>query len=117
MTHPPEDVLAVLANPERLRMLLLLRTFEELCVCDFTEVIDIAQPNMSRHLAQMKAAGIVSGERRGRWVYYRMHAGLPEWVVLLIDGIDAAHRDVEPYRGDRLALQSLPDRAGAARCR
>ena len=39
---------------------------------DFTEVLDISQPKISRHLAYLRNAGIVSARRDGKWMYYRI---------------------------------------------
>ena len=42
----------------------------EICVADFTGILDVSQPKISRHLAYLKNAGIVSARRDGKWMYY-----------------------------------------------
>ena len=58
-----------LADRTRRRILNLIRK-QEICVCFFTEVLDISQPKISRHLAYLRRAGIVSARRDGKWMYY-----------------------------------------------
>lgn len=73
-----------LADDTRLKSLLLLVAHQELCVCDLQQALDLSQPKVSRHLAELKKCGLVSDERRGRWVYYRVHPQLPSWVTELL---------------------------------
>lgn len=58
-----------LADRTRRRILNLIRE-QEICVCFFTEVLDISQPKISRHLAYLRKAEIVSARRDGKWMYY-----------------------------------------------
>jgi ArsR family transcriptional regulator len=60
-----------LTEPVRLRILLLLLDGER-CVCDLMAVLELPQSTISRHLAYLKNAGWVAGERRGVWMYYRL---------------------------------------------
>ena len=60
-----------LADRTRRRILNLIRD-QELCVCFFTEVLDVSQPKISRHLAYLRNAQIVTARRDGKWVYYRI---------------------------------------------
>jgi len=60
-----------LADRTRRRILNLIRD-QEICVCFFTEVLDISQPKISRHLAYLRNAGIVIARREGKWMYYRI---------------------------------------------
>jgi ArsR family transcriptional regulator len=62
-----------IADPYRLRMLATLaRTSDETCVCDFTDVLPLNQPTVSHHLRILRDAKLVTSERRGTWVYYRL---------------------------------------------
>ena len=61
-----------LSDSTRLRMLLLLLNNGELCVCDLMESLEIPQSTASRHLALLRNAGLVDGERHGTWMYYRL---------------------------------------------
>jgi ArsR family transcriptional regulator len=59
-----------LADPTRLRLLNLLACGET-CVCELTDTLHIVQPKVSRHLAQLKRAGLVEAQRDGKWMHYR----------------------------------------------
>jgi ArsR family transcriptional regulator len=62
---------AALADPTRLRLLNLMRG-REVCVCYFVEILEQSQPKISRHLAYLRRAGIVSARREGKWMHYSM---------------------------------------------
>lgn len=66
--------LKAVAEPARLRILSLLLADEsqEACTCDLTEPLGLSQPTVSHHLKKLSEAGIVSGDRRGRWTHYRV---------------------------------------------
>lgn len=42
----------------------------EACVCHFCEVLEVVQPKVSRHLAYLKRAGLVTARREGQWTHY-----------------------------------------------
>ncbi|MER5893110.1 metalloregulator ArsR/SmtB family transcription factor [Streptomyces sp. NPDC001876] len=62
-----------LGDPVRLRLFSLVASHEggEACVCDISDV-GVSQPTVSHHLKKLKEAGLLSSERRGTWVYYRV---------------------------------------------
>src|SRR5918997_1381213 len=64
---------AVLADPVRLRLLSLLASAPsgEACVCELVEPLGRSQPTVSHHLKILSDAGLIAGEKRGRWVWYR----------------------------------------------
>jgi ArsR family transcriptional regulator len=62
-----------LADPHRLAMLATLaRAEDEVCVCDFTGALPLEQPSVSHHLRILREAALVTSQRRGTWVYYRL---------------------------------------------
>ena len=65
---------AVLADPVRLRLLSLLASAEagEACVCELVEPLERSQPTVSHHLKILAEAGLIVGDKRGRWVWYRI---------------------------------------------
>jgi len=66
------DVLfRALADPTRLRLLNLIGN-REICVCFFVEILGVSQPKISRHLAYLRRAGIVTSRRDGKWMHYRL---------------------------------------------
>src|SRR5271167_4791511 len=71
-TAKPFDMVhlfAALADPTRLSLLNLMDG-REVCVCYFVEILKQSQPKISRHLAFLRNAGIVSARREGKWMHY-----------------------------------------------
>jgi ArsR family transcriptional regulator, arsenate/arsenite/antimonite-responsive transcriptional repressor len=66
-----EDIFAALADRTRLRLLNLMRD-GEVCVCFFAEALGTNNPKISRHLAYLKRAGLVSARRDGKWMHYSL---------------------------------------------
>lgn len=66
-----ENLFLALSDKTRLRLLNLMRA-GEVCVCFFSEVLGESQPKISRHLAYMRNAGIVSARRDGKWMHYQI---------------------------------------------
>jgi ArsR family transcriptional regulator, arsenate/arsenite/antimonite-responsive transcriptional repressor len=66
-----------LADPVRLRVLSMLAASEagEVCVCDFVDPLGKSQPTISHHLKILSEAGLVTGDRRGKWVWYSLDRG------------------------------------------
>lgn len=60
-----------LGDETRLRIVALL-SHGELCVCHLVEALRVSQPKVSRHLAILRAAGVVDHRREGTWVHYRL---------------------------------------------
>ena len=72
MKKTPEELEAIflaLADRTRLRLLNLMRE-GEVCVCFFVEVLDEPQPKISRHLAFLRKAGLVTARRDAKWMHY-----------------------------------------------
>lgn len=63
-----------LADPVRLRVLSMLAAAPdgEVCVCEFVGPLGKSQPTISHHLKILGEAGLVHGDRRGKWVWYRL---------------------------------------------
>jgi ArsR family transcriptional regulator, arsenate/arsenite/antimonite-responsive transcriptional repressor len=64
-----------MADPVRLRLLSLIASHAggEACVCDLTDAFDLTGPTISHHLKVLRECGLIDGERRGTWIYYRVH--------------------------------------------
>jgi len=59
-----------LGDPVRLRLLSLIASAAEVCVCDLTDAFAVSGPTISHHLRVLREAGLVDCERRATWVYY-----------------------------------------------
>jgi ArsR family transcriptional regulator, arsenate/arsenite/antimonite-responsive transcriptional repressor len=84
LSHPDAEALArafaALADPVRLRLLSLIATTDEVCSCDLLEPLDKSQPTVSHHTKALADAGLITGEKRGRWVFWRV---VPERIEAL----------------------------------
>jgi DNA-binding transcriptional ArsR family regulator len=70
-------LMKALADPTRLTMIASLwKADAPICICDFTAGLGLTQPTISHHMAKLKAAGLVDSEKRGIWIYYRLHKKL-----------------------------------------
>jgi len=88
-TDPDILLLSAIADPTRLEILRQLAGSAEVCACDFTSCCDVSQPTVSHHLKVLRDAGVVTSERRGSWVYYRIAPNL-------IDRLSAIARTLVP---------------------
>lgn len=73
-----------LGDPVRLRLMSMIASVPEICVCDLTPAFDVSGPTISHHLKVLREAGLVESERRGTWVYYRVHPGALEALANLL---------------------------------
>ena len=77
-----------LADPTRLRVLSRITSAPdgEICVCDITGgEFDVSGPTISHHLRVLREAGLIEGERRGTWIYYRPVAANLKQLAGLLD--------------------------------
>jgi ArsR family transcriptional regulator len=70
---PDVRFLQALADPVRLSIIRQIAACDDsVCACDFVECCTVGQPTISHHLKVLREAGLIAGERRGTWVYYRI---------------------------------------------
>jgi ArsR family transcriptional regulator len=71
-----------MGDPVRLRLLSLIASHDggEACVCDLSGVFDLTGPTISHHLKVLREAGVITSDRRGTWIYYRIQ---PETLAML----------------------------------
>jgi ArsR family transcriptional regulator len=116
MNLTADSFFSALSHEVRLRSLLLLQTQGELCVCELTHALGISQPMLSRHLALLREAGLVSDRRAGVWIYYAINPALPEWVQSVLATSAKGLQAQQPYSQDSAALHDMPNRPGARCC-
>lgn len=76
------------ADSYRLRILATLaQASDPVCVCDFTEALPLNQPTVSHHLKILREAELVTCERRGTWVYYRLAPSAAERIETAIANV------------------------------
>lgn len=75
-----------LGDPVRLRLWSLIASHEggEACVCELTAGFAVSGPTISHHLKVLREAGLIEGDRRGTWIYYRV---VPQTLRALTDAL------------------------------
>jgi ArsR family transcriptional regulator len=82
-------VFAALADPVRLRILSLVAEAGEVCSCDLLETLDRSQPTVSHHTKALADAGLITGEKQGRWVWWSV---VPERLKAVRSALDTGRR-------------------------
>jgi ArsR family transcriptional regulator len=101
--------LKALSDPLRLRMLSAIASDPrgESCVCDLAELADVSQPTVSHHLKVLKDVDVLTSERRGTWVWYRINPTRRTAVTALLDSFAPA--SVAPWSVDDEDDRRRPD--------
>jgi ArsR family transcriptional regulator, arsenate/arsenite/antimonite-responsive transcriptional repressor len=102
--RPLSRVFRALSDETRIRMVALL-SHGELCVCHVEHALEMAQPNVSRHLGILRAAGIVDARREGSWVYYRLLDQATPELQAALDAIGKAFGSPRLIRSDLVRLK------------
>jgi DNA-binding transcriptional ArsR family regulator len=75
----------------------------ESCVCDLLDAFDVTAPSISYHLKILREAGLISSQRRGTWVYYRVNPGVMERMSAVLAPASARLAGLFVHvRGDRV---------------
>ena len=90
--RPLTRLFRALGDETRLRIVALL-SHGELCVCHIEKALELSQPNVSRQLAILRAAGVVDTRREGSWIYYSIapqeHAAVDAMLGALVQSFGA----------------------------
>src|SRR5258705_13839613 len=97
-----------LPNITRLRLLNLMNG-REVCVCYFVEILKQSQPKISRHLAYLRNAGVVTARREGKWMHYSIERPVDAGAAAILDAALAS------FEADR-EMQSDLSRLSKACC-
>ena len=79
-------VLAALGDPVRLRLLSIVSAEGEVCSCNLEAPLHKSQPTISHHTRVLAAAGLIIGEKRGKWTWWRVAPGRLETLRTLLGG-------------------------------
>ncbi|WP_298141998.1 metalloregulator ArsR/SmtB family transcription factor [uncultured Acinetobacter sp.] len=79
------DFFKCLSDQTRLDILKIILQRKNVCVCEITEILQLSQPKISRHLALLRNLLILLDERKGQWVYYRLNPDLPVWATSILE--------------------------------
>ncbi len=109
MTMPllAENLFKCLSDETRLRCIMLLSKQGELCVCQLTAALELSQPKISRHLAQLRQTGLLVDKRVGQWVYYKLNPELPAWAFAVLIATAQAVTEKDIYQQDLYRLRTL----------
>lgn len=107
-SYDPVAVFKAMADEFRLAALLLIRSQDQLCVCELTEAFEVPQPKVSRHLATLRDAGLLATERRGQWIYYSLNPDIPQWLARVID--ETASHNNRLIQSPLARLQAMAER-------
>tara|TARA_R110002072_G_scaffold3830_6_gene27348 strand:+ start:22402 stop:22755 length:354 start_codon:yes stop_codon:yes gene_type:complete len=111
-----KKLFSVLSNDVRLRCVYLLSRFDEICVCELVDALEVAQPTASKALASLRSAGLVTDRREANWIYYRLQPDLPGWVKHVISAVvEAAELDPD-YLADVVKFKELVERPRSVAC-
>jgi ArsR family transcriptional regulator len=94
---------AAFADPTRLRLLNLMRG-REVCVCYFVEILEQSQPKISRHLAYLRNAGIVSARRDGKWMHYSIQRPEDPAATSILDAVLTSLKEDKRMQADLARL-------------
>lgn len=102
---------AAFSDPTRLRILQILWD-GDLCVGDVVTLLHLPQPKVSRHLAYLRRAGLVTTQKRGLWIFYALAPALTRGHQKMLECLEACFADVPELRADRRRAQRLRKRGG-----
>jgi ArsR family transcriptional regulator len=100
------ELISALSDPTRLRLLSLILHNPDICVCDLEIVTELPQTKISKHLAILRRAELVTPRREGTWMHYSIHK--PENAVQrgLLDIVRDAQKSVPELREDLKRLRA-----------
>jgi ArsR family transcriptional regulator len=101
----PTGLFGAFADETRLRILNLL-CVRELCVCDICEVLGEIQPKVSRHLAILRATGLLRVRREGKWKFYSLPTQRSPLQAKLLGCVASCLAEIEVLAADRARLDS-----------
>ncbi|MFK5894696.1 MAG: metalloregulator ArsR/SmtB family transcription factor [Pseudomonadota bacterium] len=111
-----ETFFKMLSDNTRLRALLLMQKMGELCVCELTHALNLSQPKISRHLAQLREHGIVNTRRDGQWMYYQINSQLPVWALLVLQQTLHGIGESGQFNSDFLSLNAMTNQKKITCC-
>jgi len=91
-----------LSEKTRIRILAVLHQAKEACVTEIVETLQESQYNVSRHLKVLQDAGMVVGNKKGRWIYYQLNENQAHFKKILLDAVKEISSDILRDDLDRL---------------
>lgn len=101
-----ENLFSALADRTRLRLINLIGD-SEVCVCFLTEILKTSQPKISRHLAYLRRAQVVSARRDGKWMHYRLTDPPNEHAASIFREVRTSLSEHPEFQHDREKLEKV----------
>ena len=98
-----ENLFSALADRTRLRLINLIGD-SEVCVCFLVEILKISQPKISRHLAYLRRARVVTARREGKWMHYRLTEPPDEHAARIFREVRTSLSEHPEFQRDRERL-------------
>ena len=98
------NITKALADGNRLRVVMALTGYDELCVCQVTEILGLATATVSRHMSVLQKARLVKSRKEGRWVYYSLSETFPRQ---LLQWLKDAARSANEIARDKEKLKTI----------
>ncbi|MGE4108434.1 MAG: ArsR/SmtB family transcription factor [Bacteriovoracia bacterium] len=113
----PTDVFQALSDPVRLRIIRVLADpkIKEACSCDLAEALNEPEYAISRQLKVLRATGLLTAEKEGRWIYHKIQVDHPDLRRLISVISEFSDADGQ-CKADRKQLQRLIDARSGGRC-
>ncbi len=99
------QIFKALSDETRLRIMALLLSGRELCVCDIMAALNLPQSTVSRHLSYLRNTGLVDDRRQGIWMYYRITKESGKLGADFFSLLAAMLSEADQTAGDRQRLE------------
>ena len=101
-----ENLFSALADRTRLRLINLIGD-SEVCVCFLVEILKTSQPKISRHLAYLRRARVVTARREGKWMHYRLSEPPDEHAARIFREVRTSLCEHPEFQRDRQKLEKV----------
>jgi len=101
-----ENLFSALADRTRLRLINLIGD-SEVCVCFLVEILKTSQPKISRHLAYLRRARVVTARREGKWMHYRLTEPPDEHAARIFREVRTSLSEHPEFERDREKLEKV----------
>ena len=101
------EIYKALSEPNRIRIIKMLQK-RSLCVCEITEILNLAASTVSKHLSILKSAGLIIDEKDNKWINYKINPN-PEdaGVISALFSVKLLMEDDEIIKKDREMIETV----------
>lgn len=106
-------IFKALSDPNRIRIIKMLEE-HDLCVCEISAILKLANSTVSKHLSILSSAGLIYGDKQGKWVYYKL-AKAPS-VIYLTELLPLIHNWLNEDKQIRYDKKTLKNISNIIKC-